>query len=58
LRVDPRRLFDFVDFSTLPTDPLSGTSVFPDGAGLVAAQNLFANLHSTAPYTFSWTDTL
>ncbi len=59
LRVDPRRFFDFVDFSTLPLDPespQSGARVFPDEAGLVAAQNLFANLRSTAPYTFSWTD--
>jgi hypothetical protein len=58
LRVDPRRLFEFVDFSTLPLDPLSGAFVFPDEPGLVAAQNLYGNLHSTAPYGFSWTDTL
>jgi hypothetical protein len=58
LRVDPRRLFDFVDFSTLPRDPASGAFVFPDEPGLVAAQNLYGNLHSTAPYTFSWTEAL
>jgi hypothetical protein len=58
LRVDPRRFFDFVDFSTLPLDPQSGASVFPDEPGLIAAQNLYANLHSTAPYTFSWTEAL
>jgi hypothetical protein len=58
LRVDPRPLFDRVDFSTLPLDPRSGEFVFPDEPGLVAAQNLYGNLHSTAPYAFSWTDTL
>jgi hypothetical protein len=58
LRVDPRRLFEFVDFSTLPLDPASGDFVFPDEPGLVAAQNLYGNLHSTAPYGFSWTDAL
>jgi hypothetical protein len=58
LRVDPRRLFEAVDFSTLPLDPASGTFVFPDEPGLVASQNLYGNLHTTAPYTFSWTDAL
>jgi hypothetical protein len=58
LRVDPRRLFEFVDFSTLPRDPASGGFFFPDEPGLVAAQNLYGNLHSTAPYTFAWTQAL
>jgi hypothetical protein len=58
LRVDPRRLFDLVDFATLPRDPASGTFVFPDEPGLVAAQNLYGNLHSTAPYAFSWAEAL
>jgi len=58
LRIDPRRFFDSVDFSDLPTDPQSGARVFPDGPGLVAAQNLFSNLHSIAPYTFTWSDSL
>jgi hypothetical protein len=58
LRIDPRHFFDSVDFGQLPTDPQSGARVFPDGPGLVAAQNLFNNLHSIAPYTFSWSDAL
>lgn len=58
LRIDPRRFFELVDFSQLPVDPQSGGRVFPDGPGVVAAQNLFSNLHSIAPYTFSWSDTL
>jgi len=58
LRIDPRRLFEAVDFSQLPIDPQSGGRVFPDGPGVVAAQNLFSNLHSIAPYTFSWSDAL
>jgi len=56
LRVDPRPLFELVDFSTLPADPLSGGFVIPDKPGLVAAQNFYNALHSTAPYTFSWTE--
>jgi hypothetical protein len=58
LRVDPRRLFNSVDVSTLPVDPQTGEIVFPDEPGLVAAQNLYDNLHSTAPFTFSWNDNL
>jgi hypothetical protein len=58
LRIDPRRLFELVDFSTLPADPLSGGVVIPDGPGLVAAQNFYNALHSTAPYAFSWTESL
>jgi hypothetical protein len=58
LRIDPRAFFENVDFGTLPSDPQSGARVFPDGPGLVAAQNLFSNLHSIAPYTFGWSDAL
>jgi hypothetical protein len=58
LRIDPRPLFELVDVSTLPRDPASGDFVFPDEPGVVAAQNLYGNLHSTAPYTFSWTEAL
>jgi hypothetical protein len=58
LRVDPRPLFDLVDFSTLPTDPQSGVLVIPDQPGLVAAQSFYNALHSTAPYAFSWSDSL
>jgi hypothetical protein len=58
LRIDPRRFFEVVDFTQLPVDPQSGGRVFPDGPGVVAAQDLFSNLHSIAPYTFSWSDAL
>jgi hypothetical protein len=58
LRIDPRRFFEAVDFAQLPIDPQSGARVFPDGPGVVAAQNLFSNLHSIAPYTFSWSESL
>jgi hypothetical protein len=58
LRIDPRLFFENVDFGSLPIDPQSGGRVFPDGPGLVAAQNLFSNLHSIAPYSFSWSDSL
>lgn len=58
VRIDPRRFFEDVDFTQLPVDPATGTRVFPDGPGLVAAQNLFRNLHSIAPYAFSWNDSL
>lgn len=58
LRIDPRLLFQLVDFGTLPTDPQTGAFVFPDGPGLTAAQNLFNNLRSIAPYTFTWSDAL
>ena len=58
VRIDPRQFFPLVDFGTLPTDPQTGALVFPDEPGLPAAQNLFNNLRSIAPYTFTWTDTL
>jgi hypothetical protein len=58
LSIDPRPFFEDVDFTQLPVDPQSGGRVFPDGPGVVAAQNLFSNLHSTAPYTFTWSDAL
>jgi hypothetical protein len=58
LRVDPRPLFGGVDLSTLPRDPASGEIVIPDAPGQDAAQILYGNLHSTALYTFSWTDAL
>jgi hypothetical protein len=58
VRIDPRRFFEAVDFTQLPVDPATGVRVFPDGPGIVAAQNLFNNMHSIAPYTFSWSDSL
>ncbi|MDB4982741.1 MAG: hypothetical protein JWM82_3493 [Myxococcales bacterium] len=58
LRIDPRPLFAGVDLSTLPRDPASGAVVIPDAPGQAAAQSLYGNLHSTALYTFSWTDAL
>jgi hypothetical protein len=58
LRIDPRLFFQSVDFGTLPTDPQTGALVFPDGPGVTAAQNLFNNLRSIAPYTFTWSEAL
>lgn len=58
VRIDPRRYFEAIDFAQLPVDAATGGRVFPDGPGAVAAQNLFANMHSIAPYTFTWNDAL
>ncbi|HVR61806.1 MAG TPA: hypothetical protein VMU50_07885 [Polyangia bacterium] len=58
VRIDPRRYFEAVDFTQLPTDPANGARVFPDGPGVVAAQNFYSNLRSIAPYTFTWSDAL
>ena len=53
LQLDPRRLFDAVDFSTLSPD--GGTYAFPDDeSGLGAA--LFRGLRSSAVYQFDWKD--
>jgi hypothetical protein len=58
VRIDPRRFLEGVDFTQIPADPATGVRVFPDGPGLVAAQNLFGNLRSIAAYTFTWNDAL
>jgi len=60
LRIDPRRLFVDVDFSQLPMDSATGGFVFSDDPSAPGyaptGQNLYGNLRSVAPYTFSWED--
>ena len=62
LRIDPRRLFAGIDFSQLPADASTGGYAFsdnPNGAGYSPTGfQLYTNLHQTAPYAFSWTDSL
>jgi hypothetical protein len=54
VRIDPRSMFQTVDFATLqPVSPGSTTLLIPDtNAG--AGQSLFKGLVSTAPYQFTW----
>jgi hypothetical protein len=62
LRIDPRPLFTNIDFAALPADAATGGFAFRDNPSAPGyqptGQNLFTNLHSTAPYAFSWTDAL
>ena len=62
LRIDPRNYFAGVDFSLLPPAAATGGYAFsdnPNGAGYSPTGfQLYTNLHQTAPYTFSWTDSL
>ncbi|MGB8295967.1 MAG: hypothetical protein WCG85_11120 [Polyangia bacterium] len=62
LRIDPRVYFAGVDFSQLPVDASAGSYAFsdnPNNAGYSpTGYQLYTNLHQTAPYTFSWTDSL
>jgi hypothetical protein len=62
LRIDPRDYFAGVDFSQLPLDTTTGGYAFsddPSGAGYSPTGfQLYTNLHQTAPYTFSWTESL
>jgi len=62
LRIDPRRYFSGVDFSQLPPDASTGGYAFsdnPSNAGYSPTGfQLYTNLHQTAPYAFSWTDSL
>jgi hypothetical protein len=62
LRIDPRPLFTNLDFAALPADAATGGFVFSDDPSAPGyqptGQNLFTNLHSIAPYAFSWTDAL
>ncbi|MFT3837926.1 MAG: hypothetical protein QM723_13125 [Myxococcaceae bacterium] len=51
LQLDPRRLFDAVDFSSFAPD--AGTYVFPDDASGSGAA-LFRGLRSSAVYSFDW----
>jgi hypothetical protein len=62
LRIDPRDYFAAVDFSQLPLDTTTGGYAFsddPSSAGYSPTGfQLYTNLHQTAPYTFSWADSL
>jgi len=62
LRIDPCRFFTAIDFTALPAGDAPGTYRFSDDPAATdyapTASNLYANLHSSAPYTFSWTDEL
>jgi len=62
LRVDPCRLFVGVDFSQLPAGATPGTYQFSDDPTAAAysptGADLYGNLHSTAPYSFTWTSDL
>lgn len=62
LRIDPCRFFLGVDFSRVPLDPTSGVATFSDDPSADAyAQSgayLYGNLHSSSPYTFSWSQAL
>jgi hypothetical protein len=62
VRVDPCQLFPGVDFSALPAGSTPGTYQFRDDPMAPdyspTSSSLFANLHSTGPYTFSWTTDL
>jgi hypothetical protein len=55
LRIDPRTLFNF-DFRQRSTTAPSAPYQFSDApmSWDPASQNLYGNLHSTAPYSFSW----
>lgn len=60
LRIDPCRLFTAVDFSALPAGDAPGTYRFSDDPAAAdytpTGADLYGNLHSTAPYSFSWTE--
>jgi hypothetical protein len=62
VRVDPCRFFLGVDFSVLPAGPTPGTYQFSDDPTspnyAPTGSSLYGNLHSTGPYTFSWTNDL
>jgi hypothetical protein len=62
LRIDPRPFFVDVDFSELPANASTGGYAFSDDPSVPAyaptGQNLYSNLRSTAPYSFSWTGAL
>ena len=60
LRIDPCRFFTAIDFTALPPGDTPGTYQFSDDPAAAdyapTGSNLYANLHSSAPYTFSWAD--
>jgi hypothetical protein len=55
LRIDPRALFNF-DFEQRSTTAPTAPYTFSDDPTSwdTASQELYGNLHSTAPYSFSW----
>jgi len=59
LRIDPCRFFTGTDFSALPAGPTPGTYRFSDDPTAAdyapTGANLYGNLHSSGPYSFSWT---
>jgi len=62
LRIDPCRFFLGVDFARVPVDAASGVASFSDDpTAATYAQSgayLYGNLHSSSPYSFSWSPTL
>lgn len=52
LRVDPKALFTNVDFGVVAAK--GSTYKFPDDSSDQPSRNLYQNLHSSAPYEFSW----
>ncbi|HLK89371.1 MAG TPA: hypothetical protein VKZ18_05740 [Polyangia bacterium] len=58
LRVDPRLFFVGIDFGQLPPDAATGGYSFSDDptspSYFPTGQDLFSNLESIGPYTFSW----
>lgn len=59
LRIDPCRFFTGTDFSALPAGTTPGTYRFSDDPTAAdyapTGANLYGNLHSNGPYSFSWT---
>ncbi len=62
LRIDPRLFFVGIDFSQLPVGTSTGGYVFSDDPTAAdyfpTGEDLFSNLTSIGPYTFSWTNDL
>ena len=62
LQIDPRDYFAGVDFSQLPADASTGGYAFSDNPKDASysptGYQLYTNLRQTAPYTFSWSDSL
>ena len=62
LRIDPRLFFVGIDFSQLPVGTSTAGYVFSDDPTAAdyfpTGEDLFSNLTSIGPYTFSWTDGL
>ena len=62
LRIDPRLFFVGIDLSQVPVGTSTVAHVFSDDPTaedyFPTGQDLFSNLTSIGPYTFSWTDDL